>query len=600
MSTTVVVVAALVIAMNAIAEPAFAEHLNRPMAQQNCNSAIPVCQSVFVQPESFYGDGGKQEAFPTCLLGGESNSVWYTFRTSSSGTLFFSLETQNDYDFALYDITDGGCPGLPGSKPIRCNFSHKSGTTGLGPPAMPAKPALSYNHNKPKMMPGVIALAGHSYVLLVNNYSSDSSGYKLSFSGSASIADTILPKLTWAAWHPVDCSIIVTLSEPIRCDSIAPDGSDFKIIGPGGVQIIGASGSDCGAMSTSVLLTYQLTQNDTCGGTWVVDTKVGTDGNTLLDNCGNALPVGSEFTLASPPVPAAVLNVMQPAYCAGTAFVADGSPSMNEKMHFWSIVESDSNWNVIGPECSRWFVGQAGPRNVELLAAELGCILECGRHYRLKLAVKGCCSNWRETVVLFKYNCPPPKPFAGPDLTRCCAFPATLAIGAPGSPSLTYSWFPTTGVADSASPQTTVSTSVLGNSSAVYTLFAKNSEGCVASDAMVISNLCPSPSYFLPAAFSPNGDGRNDRWNVIDQANPTGPAYAFATSYHFQVYSRWGNALRTKVTVQPSGFANRTIPDWDGRKDNGKVLGTGVYTYELSIISCDSIEHRSGEIHLVK
>jgi hypothetical protein len=70
---------------------------NQP--EQNCLSATPVCQQTYSQNLSYSGGGTVNELSPnnTCLLTGETNSVWYIFTAQTSGTFIFSINTSNDY-----------------------------------------------------------------------------------------------------------------------------------------------------------------------------------------------------------------------------------------------------------------------------------------------------------------------------------------------------------------------------------------------------------------------------------------------------------------------------------------------------------------------
>lgn len=53
--------------------------------EQDCNSAIPVCQNIYSTTASYSGNGNTQEipSNSSCLGSNELNSVWYTFSTSS-------------------------------------------------------------------------------------------------------------------------------------------------------------------------------------------------------------------------------------------------------------------------------------------------------------------------------------------------------------------------------------------------------------------------------------------------------------------------------------------------------------------------------------
>lgn len=371
--------------------------------EQDCNSGIPVCQSTYTQTQSYTGVGSSQEvAAGTCLGAGESNSVWYVFTAQTSGSLFFTINTANDYDFALYNITNGGCAAVPGSMPIRCNYSGVSGQTGLQSPAAPETPALSVGGAGLPMMSGVNVTAGQTYTLLVNNFTGDENGYTLTFGGTASITDGTAPQLVSASMDTSACEVEVTTSEPVRCASIAADGSDFNLFSYGAATVTGARGIGCGAFTNRIRLTYALGKG-VCG-TWAVVPKKGTDGNTLVDNCQNALThLGVVPVTTTPAV--AQLSLPAETFCKGSPIVADGSASTGETRHFWSVVKSDANWNVTGPEYSDWFAGPAGSFDISQFAAQKGLTFECGNYYRIKLAVGGCCTPWHETVKLVRITC---------------------------------------------------------------------------------------------------------------------------------------------------------------------------------------------------
>jgi hypothetical protein len=407
--------------------------------EQDCSSGIPVCQSTYTQTQSYTGVGNSQEAASnTCLDGGESNSVWYIFTAQTSGSLFFTINTAKDYDFALYNITNGGCAAVPGSKPIRCNYSFEDGQTGLKSPAVPETPPISVGPYGSPMMSGVIVTAGQTYALLVNNFTGDQNGYTLTFSGSASITDNTRPQLASASMDAAACAIEIITSEPVRCSSIAADGSDFNLYNFGAATVTGAQGVGCGAFTNRIRLTYSLSKS-ACG-TWVIVPKKGTDGNTLLDNCQNAL---THFGVVPVPIgPPAVAHLSLPtdSFCTGVPIVADGSASTGETRHFWSIVKSDANLNVIGPEYSDWFAGQAGSFDLSQFAAQKGLTFECGQYYRIKLAVGSCCTPWYETVKLVKITCQGATSAFTLPKTQYCPGENIIADGSPSQNEINHFW----------------------------------------------------------------------------------------------------------------------------------------------------------------
>lgn len=164
--------------------------------EQDCDGAIRICQRQYVQSESYTGFGNVQEASGTCLSSGETNSVWYKFTAQTNGTFGFTINTPNDYDFSLYDITIGGCAGVPGSTPIRSNYSGTPGNTGLDAANVSSTTTLCNSASGVPIMPGVNVIAGHTYALLINNFTGDQNGYTLTFAGNASIFGPAPPVIT--------------------------------------------------------------------------------------------------------------------------------------------------------------------------------------------------------------------------------------------------------------------------------------------------------------------------------------------------------------------------------------------------------------------
>ena len=96
----------------------------------------------------------------------------------------------------------------------------------------------------------------------------------------------------------------------------------------------------------------------------------------------------------------------------------------------------------------------------------------------------------------------------------------------------------------------------------LYTLQVIDSNGCIGTDSITITDSsCPQYVY-LPNAFTPNGDGRNDIFR---------PVFAGAAStFRFAVYDRWGRAVF--VTTTPGA-------GWDGTT-GGRPQPAGAYVWE--------------------
>ena len=93
-----------------------------------------------------------------------------------------------------------------------------------------------------------------------------------------------------------------------------------------------------------------------------------------------------------------------------------------------------------------------------------------------------------------------------------------------------------------------------------YTLYASTPYGCPNQDAVSIKLVA---NIFIPNIFTPNNDGKNDRWHIpfLD------PLFGGTVA----VYNRLGQQVY---------ISKQTIVDWDGNyKDTPQP--TGVYVYYI-------------------
>lgn len=283
----------------------FTQSVKAQLPEQDCSGAIPVCQNVYIQPNSYTGEGTQELLFgnSSCLTQGEENSVWYIWTVNVSGTLEFEITPINlsdDYDWAVYDLTNASCADIvSGVAPeVRCNYSAIPGATGLSNPYV----LISVSAGGPNQCQPMNVVAGETYVLVINNHDGVIGGYTLSFGGTAVIFDIIPPAPV--SIDPFPCTppsvLHLTVSEQIRCNSIAADGSDFFVTGPSPVTVTGASSAGCVSGTFTNKIDIQLAAPINVNGSYLLHFKQGIDGNVILDNCGNELPDTNKmpFTVA--------------------------------------------------------------------------------------------------------------------------------------------------------------------------------------------------------------------------------------------------------------------------------------------------------------
>ncbi|MBK7433466.1 MAG: hypothetical protein IPI66_05825 [Chitinophagaceae bacterium] len=275
-----------------------------------------------------------------------SNSVWYRFHCYQSGTLGFLItpnSAADDYDWELMDYT-GHPPGdvYITNLGISLNLSAITGPTGCTPAGTlnqncaGGAPGSQYNK-----MPNLVA--GHDYMLMVTNWSASGLGYNLIFSGgTAVLTDNQLPALSNVNIVGCDPSKIkVTFSEDILCSSLTALGSEFTITN--GTHTITSIASVCAtSLNSFTELTLSL-QNPLPAGNYQLIVNNGTDGNTLLDVCQEAMPVGTFFDFTVPPqTPVDMVSVT---YSGCAPLILD--VALDKQVWCSSITASGSEFSIL-------------------------------------------------------------------------------------------------------------------------------------------------------------------------------------------------------------------------------------------------------------
>ena len=156
---------------------------------------------------------------------------------------------------------------------------------------------------------------------------------------------------------------------------------------------------------------------------------------------------------------------------------------------------------------------------------------------------------------------PPVKASAGGDTAVTIGQPLQLAaIG-----GINYVWSPSTGLSNAriANP---VASFIHSTDSIRYKVQVYNQAGCYDSAFVSVKIFKTLPSVFVPNAFTPDNDGRNDLLKPI--------AVGMKQIEYFHVYNRWGQLVF-------STFANNQ--GWDGTI-RGKVQSNGIYVWSVKAI----------------
>ncbi|MCH6235528.1 gliding motility-associated C-terminal domain-containing protein [Cognataquiflexum rubidum] len=87
------------------------------------------------------------------------------------------------------------------------------------------------------------------------------------------------------------------------------------------------------------------------------------------------------------------------------------------------------------------------------------------------------------------------------------------------------------------------------------------------------------PSYFLPNAFTPNGDGINETFMAFD--NPFSKCPRFVLGVEIFIVNRWGVEVFNYNSL--SSNENDVYIRWDGTDKNGAELPSGTYFYTATV-----------------
>ncbi len=247
------------------------------------------------------GQGDLPNPTSGCAPVGTDNSRWYKFHCYQAGTLGFLINpvgAGDDYDWEVLDIT-GHAPADVYTIELRVslNLSGQTGATGC-------TPAGTSNINCEGGGPGtqfnrlMNLLAGHDYLMMVNNYSASNQPYTITFSGTAVLTLNTLPTITNVSVPDCDHSKIkITFSEDILCSSITGSGSEFGATIAG--QVVTGVSSDCSLPGANGVTSLIINlQTPIPPGNYQLNVDIGTDADVFRNVCRlDMLPASIPFTV---------------------------------------------------------------------------------------------------------------------------------------------------------------------------------------------------------------------------------------------------------------------------------------------------------------
>lgn len=311
-------------------------------------TAFPVCGSAdFRQGQVPFCEN---HSLPTECRTSDLNPYWYRFTCFEAGTLGFTIKplgSDEDYDWQLFDVTNHNVSDVyfDGSLTIAANWAGTYGSTGAASGGVNYMQCGSQpTELKPTFAAMPVLIKGHDYLLMVSHFSATDEGYTLSFKGgTTSITDTLPPAILNAKPDCEGIKISLALNKQMKCATLEPNGSDFKINAPG-VSIVGAAAVSCSSgfnMDTLVLTLNKALLT----GEYEITLVNGDDDNTLLDNCDIGIAENTKVPLSILPKMPTLMDSLTSVTCA---------PQMLElvftkPIKCSSIAADGSDFKITGP-----------------------------------------------------------------------------------------------------------------------------------------------------------------------------------------------------------------------------------------------------------
>jgi len=317
----------------------------------------------------------------------------------------------------------------------------------------------------------------------------------------------------------------------IRCSSIAADGSDFRvnlISGTTPVTVVSASGN-CSPDGLTQVIKVKLSAPIQTRGTYQLQLLTGSDGNTIIDECGQETPAGATLNFNTKDTVNAGFTYNIKIGCIRDTidYFHDGRNEVN----VWK-------WNFDN-------IRKSGLQNPSIIYASFG------QKQAQLIVSNGVCTDTSDVIPIFLDNAMN----AAFEVTGIIC-PGDLAVFKDMSTGNIVSWNWDFANGNTSSLQVPPSQSYLPpavTSNIFPRLIVQNNYGCF--DTAIQKVLVPNNCYIaVPNAFTPNKDGLNDYLYPIN-------AYK-ATDLLFRVYNRFGQLM----------FETR---DWTKRWD-GTFKGQGV------------------------
>ncbi|MBL7741570.1 MAG: gliding motility-associated C-terminal domain-containing protein [Chitinophagaceae bacterium] len=145
-----------------------------------------------------------------------------------------------------------------------------------------------------------------------------------------------------------------------------------------------------------------------------------------------------------------------------------------------------------------------------------------------------------------------------------------------------YTWSPAAGLSDPAIANPVATAPMTEGAVVTYIVTTTTDAGCTGDNTVTI-RVYKGPEIYVPNAFTPNGDGKNDRFIPF-------PVGIKQISY-FRVFNRWGQMLYSTTTLNQG---------WDGTF-GGMEQASGVYVWMVEGVTMDNQKiTKKGTVTLIR
>lgn len=304
-------------------------------------------------------------------------------------------------------------------------------------------------------------------------------------------------------------SLLLFFKKPIVCSSIAADGSDFIITGPAGVTVTSAKGF-CSNSNLCDSIQVNFAAPLFTGGTYQVKLVKGSDGNTLLNECGMATAENSVLAFDVKQAVSAQFTYQISYGCKYDTvyFSHDGANGVNQWL--WTVDK-----NLFGTtQTDRVFYSTFETRQIKLIVTN------------------GVCSDSTKMDISFSMNDPVKAAFTAPDFV--CPNDSIIFINNSIGKAVSWNWDFNNGHTSSAENPPAQLYPQGNKKEYPVSLSVSNAVGCADTTYRLVK-VVTNCYIAVPSAFTPNGDGLNDYLYPLN-------AYK-ATNLLFSVYNRYGQLI---------------------------------------------------------